>query len=269
MSLNFLKKLNGKNNGHFKRLIDSFTKKSVYPNISWNCNAKNDFRNLFYLSKSYIHKNVLNVNGVNWEEPDLHIYTDNVYFDKLFPPKTTAYYIKPKSEFETFLLEMDTLGSWCLYDDERTRIRVKKFEYLPSYSDILTDKNIAFIVLDVTSKQLGNIEMNLIYIKANENWFANELIKEEAEITHVTNLIKKYETIPPTFILNILTKLKVRYFISDPSYLVNNQGVIELTSTFPNLVKGIHSLSTLSEFYKVENKSWWNQYGDVSFYKVK
>jgi hypothetical protein len=25
----------------------------------------------------------------------------------------------------------------------------------------------------------------------------------------------------------------------------------------------------LSEFYKVENKSWWNQYGDVSFYKVK
>ena len=37
----------------------------------------------------------------------------------------------------------------------------------------------------------------------------------------------------------------------------------------PNLVKGIHSFRTLSEFYKVENKSWWNQYGDVSFYKVK
>ena len=36
-----------------------------------------------------------------------------------------------------------------------------------------------------------------------------------------------------------------------------------------NLVKGINSLSILSEFYKVENKSWWNQYGDVSFYKVK
>jgi hypothetical protein len=269
MSLKFLKKINGDKNGHFKELIDSFTKKSICPNISWNCNAKNDFRNLFYLSKSYIHKNVLNEDGVNWEEPDLHIYTDNEYFDELFPSKTTAYYIKPKSEFETFLLEMDTLGSWCLYDDERTRIRVKKLEYLPSYSDTLTDNNIAFIVLDITSKKLGNIEMNLIYIKANENWFANELIKEKVEISHVTNVIQHYETIPPTFIVNILTKLKVRYFISDSSYLVNNQDVIKLTTAFPNLIKDIESLSTLSEFFKVENKSWRNLYGDVSFYKVK
>ena len=269
MSLNFLKKINGKNNGHFKGLIDSFAKKSACPNISWNCNAKNDFRNLFYLSKSYIQNNVLNEDGFNWENPDLHIYTDNENFDELFPSKTTAYYIKPKSEFETFLLEMDTLGSWCLYDDERTRIRVKKFEYLPSYSDTQTENNIAFIVLDITSKQLGNIEMNLIYIKTNENWFANELIKEKAEISHVTNVIQKYETIPPTFIVNILTKLKVRYFISDPSYLVNNQDVIKLTKTLPNLMKDIDSLSTLIEFHKVENKSWWNQYGDVSFYKVK
>ena len=96
MSLKFLKKINGDKNGHFKVLIDSFTKKSICPNISWNCNAKNDFRNLFYLSKSYIQKNVLNEEGVNWEEPDLHIYTDNEYFDELFPSKTTAYYIKKK-----------------------------------------------------------------------------------------------------------------------------------------------------------------------------
>jgi hypothetical protein len=81
-------------------------------------------------------------------------------------------------------------------------------------------------------------------------------------------VIHKYETIPPTFIVNILTKLKVRYFISDSSYLVNNQEVVKLISTFPNLMKDRQSLSMLSEFYKIDNKGWWSQYGDVSFYKV-
>ena len=285
MSLNFLKKLNGNCNGYFKGLLDSFADNPQNPKISWYPGSGNDFRNLIFLNKQYIDKNVAKPSSESYEEPDLHIYTDvsSCRFENLFPPTTTAWYVKqPKSKTEIYLTEMDTLGSWCLWDDNRTRIRVKRFEYLPTlnaladpqlsdFSEVIpATKMAAYILLEVCSKQYGNLgEFHLIYANVENEWFAKELVTANAEISHITYL--RYgtsftNTTEPCH-KNILAKLKTIYFIGDPNFEENKRDAIA-NFLYPNLDDNSKVNYKLSPFYVVPAHSW-KKHSAVSFFQVK
>mgnify|MGYP000450760440 CR=1 FL=1 len=74
MSVNFLKKINGNNNGHFSKFLKNYKTNINEPNISWYCSAGEDFRNLIYLSKEYVIKNVSKKESNEWIKPDLYIF---------------------------------------------------------------------------------------------------------------------------------------------------------------------------------------------------
>ena len=254
------------------------------PKISWYTSSGNDFRNLIFLNKQYIDKNVEKPNSEPYEEPDLHIFTDvsTWRFENLFPPTTTAWYVKqPKSKMETYLTEMDTLGSWCLWDDSRTRIRLKRFEYLPTLdaeadlqlvdlSEIAVGpKTAAYMLLEVCSKQYGNLgDVHLIYANVENEWFANELVTANAEISHITHV--RYGTgftkNTGSYLKNILAKLKTKYFISDP-YLEENRGEAIARLLYPTLEYNPNLKCDLSSFHGVPSSSWSN-HGEVSFFHV-
>ena len=174
------------------------------PKISWYTSSGNDFRNLIFLNKQYIDNNVKKSNSEPYEELDLYILTDvsTWRFENLFPTTTTAWYVKqPKSKIETYLTKMDTLGSWRLWYDSRTRISLKRFEYLPTMdpeadfqlfdlSEIAVGpKTAAYMLLEVCSKQYGNLgDVHLIYANVENEWFANELETANTEISHITHV---------------------------------------------------------------------------------
>lgn len=286
MSVHFLNKINGNNKGHFSKFLKNYKTNINEPNISWYCSAGEDFRNLIYLSKEYVNKNVSKNESNVWFKPDLYIYTDyyTPYFEKIFPEQTIAHYLKPLNTFESFLTEMDTLGSWCLYDDDRTRIRVKKFEILPSlnakvdselvdFVDIgSTNKKVAFVVLDVWSSKYGHLgEMNLLYLNVENEWFANELVNSNAIITHITHV--RYGTnfcfakATGAYLKNILGKLQTKFFISDPHLEPNIFDGIAIR-LYPTLKCHKSHLIRLKAFHTVSSNSW-SSHGDVTFYFVK
>lgn len=285
MSVDFLRKLNGNNKGHFNKFLKVYKKNIKEPKISWYCSGGDDFRNLIFLSKEYVNENVNEYAKNEWIEPDLYIYTDyyTPFFEKLFPEKTIAHYIKPLSFLESYITEMDTLGSWCLYDDDRTRIRVKKFEILPCLNAMVdselvefidfdsTKKKVVFIVLDVWSKKYGHLgEKSLLYLNVENEWFANELVKSNAIVTHITHV--RYGTnfgfakAKGAYLKNILGKLKTKFFISDP-HLEPNVFDRIATRLYPTLKNNINQLIRLKGFHTVPSKSW-SCHGDVSFYYV-
>lgn len=179
---------------------------------------------------------------------------------------------------------MDTLGSWCLYDDDRTRIRVKKFEVLPSLnakvdSELVdcidigsANKKVAFVVLDVWSRKYGHLgEMNLLYLNVENEWFANELVNSKAIITHITHV--RYGTnfgfakATGAYLKNILDKLQTKFFISDP-YLEPNIFDGKAIRLYPTLKSHNNQLIKLNAFHTVPSNSW-SCHGDVTFYFVK
>lgn len=281
MSLQFLYKLNGSNNGHFKKYLDGLMQKDN-PSISWYVSSGSDFRNPIFLNERYMSKFI---NGKNiWDTPDLFLYTDyyTPFFEKLFPFHMTESFVKPMSKFEALLSEHADLGGWYLYQDDRTSIRVKRLEYLPpiearvdkelvDFTDIgIEPKKVVYLLLEIWSKQFGRFDVNLIYANLENEFMADMLIKSNAEISHITHVRYGsgfgFAKATGAYLKNILHKLKVKYFISDP-YLDPNQGDKSAVKLYPSL-KHDGYYSRLIPLHLIPSKSW-SCHGDVTVYKVK
>lgn len=281
MSLTFLKKLNGANNGHFKVLLDKFEQNNRI-NISWYTSSGSDFRNPIFLNERYMSKYVSKNNS--WESPDLFLYTDYYpeFFHLLFPDRMTSSFLKPMSKFESLLIEHADLSGWYLYQDQRTSVRVKRFEYLPSIKAIVNKelvdfpevgdepKKVAYMLLEFCSKQYGSFEVNLVYANVENEFMADMLIKGKAEISHITHVrygsAFGFARASGAYLKNILHKLRVKFFISDPS-LVPISGDRAAVKIYPTLKPG-NGYSILYPIHVIPGKSW-SQNGDVTVYKVK
>lgn len=232
MSLKFLKNLNGNNTGHFEKYLSSI--KSIEDlSISWYPSSGEDFRNIVILNEVFMESHLKD--GKKWKQPDLFIYTDHdkLEFDNLFPDEMTEEFTQPMTEMESLLTEHADLSGWDIYYDDKTVVRIKRFEWL-SDLDAMVDKSlaskgefysgpkkIAYMLLDIWTEEFGEFEANLIYCNTENDWFANKLITEDAKISHITKNNNDYkigETDGSVRSLkNILTKLGTKYFICDSS----------------------------------------------------
>ena len=281
MSLQFLYNLNGTNNGHFKKYLDGFASK-CNPSISWYVSSGSDFRNPIFLNERYMNKFIKGNN--NWEPPNLFLYTDyyTPFFDNLFPFHMTQSFVKRMSKFEALLSEHADIGGWHLYQDDRTSVRVKRFEYLPTiksridkelvdFTDIGNEpKKVVYILLEFWSKQFGRFDVNLVYANVENEFMANMLVQSKAEITHITHVRYGsgfgFAKATGAYLKNILHKLKVKYFISDP-YLTLNDGDKAALKLYPSL-KSDGYKSILTPLHVIPSVSW-SCHGDVTIYKVK
>lgn len=279
MSLQFLKQLNGNNKGHFDALLNTMDE-SINPKIAWYPSCGDDFRNLIFLNEKYSSERMKKEN--KWEQPDIFIYTDyyTPYFDKLFPEQMTENFVNPRSKMESILSEYANIGGWELYSDDRTSIRVKRFEYLPSmdakvdrqlvdFTDISKNpKKVVYMLLEVWSNKYGYFDVNLIYANVENEYFADLLINSGAEVSHITHV--RYGAgfglakATGSYLKGILSKLKTQYFISDP-YLDMNDGDYAAIKLYPTL-KSNDNIN-LKPIYKVSSESW-SCHGDVSFFTV-
>ena len=236
MSLKFLKNLNGNNTGHFAKYLSSI-KSTDNLSISWYPSSGEDFRNIVILNDVFMESQLKD--GEKWMQPDLFIYTDQdkLAFDNLFPDEMTEEFTQPMTEMESMLTEYADLSGWDIYYDDKTVVRIKRFEWL-SDLDSMVDKSlaskgefysdpqkIAYMLLDIWTEEFGEFEANLIYCNTENEWFANKLITEDAKISHITKNNNDYkigETDESASSLkNILTKLGTKYFICDYSNTEN------------------------------------------------
>lgn len=282
MSLQFLNSLNGNNNGSFKKLLNNYSGRDM--NIAWYPSSGFDFRNLLYLSTEYSSKNI---NESKWISPDLFIYTDfyKPDFDNLFPRNMIRYFTKPLSKLESLFREYADLSGWHLFNDGRTSVRVSLFEILDpielSYHDLKYQKDLVtleidncpfrnayYMKLDIGSTKFGHFDAHLIYINIVNETFANILVENKAELSHITHV--RYGSAfggargLGSFLINTLPMLKTKYYISDP-YMDN-----ELDTLPGKIYKNLKKMSKdaqLLPIHYVKSKSWSN-HGDVTFYKV-
>lgn len=281
MSLQFLKQLNGDNKGHFDTFLNTMDE-SINPKIAWYPSSGDDFRNLIFLNEKYCAEHIKNIN--HWEQPDIFIYTDyyTPFFDRLFPDESTENFVNPLSAMDALFSEYADIGGWELYSDKRTSVRVKRFEYLPSmdarvdpqlvqFTDISKDpKKVAYMLLEVWSKTYGTFDVNLIYANVENEYFADQLIQSGAEVSHITHVRYGagfgFAKASGTYLKNILSKLKTKYFISDP-HLEMNEGDSAAVRLYPTLRKHRYKEPILEPIHKVSGYSW-SRHGDVSFFSV-
>jgi hypothetical protein len=281
MSLTFLKKLNGNNNGHFKKYLNRLEGRKE-PNISWYVSSGSDFRSPIFFNDSYM-KDYINSNH-RWQAPDIYFFTDYYpdFFYTLFPDKMTKSFTKPMSKFESLLTEYADLSGWYLFQDNRTSVRVKQFEFLPSI-DAKVDmdlvdfqlegnkpKQIAYMLLQFWSNLIGYFDVHLIYANVENEFMADKLVKSKAKISHITHV--RYGSgfglakANGAYLKNILKNLETKFFISDP-YLEPNEGDKAAVKLYPTLQSnGIQP--KLLPLHVIPEKSW-SYHGDVTVYKVE
>lgn len=280
MSLQFLHKLNGANNGHFKKFLGRF-EEHPYPSISWYVSAGTDFRNSIFLNDSYMSKYMEGAN--NWKSPEVFLYTDyyEPFFDKLFPEHMTANFVKPKSSIEALLTKYADLGGWNLYEDKSTTVSVKQFEYLPTIDAAVKEqlvdfmhvgdgpKKVAYMLLEVCSRKFGRFDVHLIYANVTNEFMGDLLVKSSASVTHITRVRYGsgfgFAKASGTYLLNILHKLNTDYFICDPIFEPNN-GDKTAGRIYPNLKSEAHKAKLLP-IHVIPSESW-SCHGDVTVYKV-
>ena len=280
MSLQFLHKLNGANNGHFKKFLDGFDE-YANPSISWYVSAGTDFRNPIFLNDSYMSRHIVGSN--DWKSPEVFIYTDyyTPFFDKLFPQYMTANFVKPKSSFEAMLTEYADLGGWHLYEDNRTTVSVKRFEYLPALEAAVKEdlvdftdvgdgsSKVAYMLLEIYSKQYGKFDVHLIYANVMNEFMGDLLVKSNASISHITRVRYGsglgFAKASGTYLLNILHKLNTAYFICDPIFEPNS-GDKTAVRIYPTLKREAHKAKLLP-MHVIPSVSW-SYHGDVTVYKV-
>lgn len=175
MSMQLLNFLNGNNKGAFHSFLQNFTPENT-PTICWYPSAGTDFRSLLYLSPAYakLHPATQTESAF----PDLFIFTD--YF-----PYSSS----------------DFLDSRLIFEDEHTKIVVESFERLPNlnttldngivkYLEIEPHLNVVvFLQLKITSHQLGEYSVPVIYaFVENESFCSTVLLEQKATISHIIRI---------------------------------------------------------------------------------
>ena len=191
-------------------------------------------------------------------------------------------FAKPKSSFESLLTEYADLSGWFLYKDDRTSIRVKRFEYLPAITAEVRSELVQFIdfpevprkvvymLLEVNSNVFKPYDVHLLYVNVVNEFFADYLIKNEAEVNTIVHVRYGsgfgFAKATGAYLKNILYKLKSKYFISDPQ-LQKNFGDRAAARIYPTL-RSDPFHPRLTNCHIIPSDSW-SRHGDVSVYKVK
>ena len=272
MSLQFLQKLNGSNTGHFAKYLTSVESQNDF-SISWFPSCGEDFRNLLILNDLFIKSN--SKSGKKWRQPDLFIYTDSdpKIFESLFPDEMTEEFTMPMTETENLLLEYADLSGWDIYQDDLLNARVKRFEWLPELeakSELgLSNKKVAYLLLDIWTEEFGEFEAHLIYCNVENEWFANKLMAENAKISHLTkfkNELHSEGAIGCESVLkNIVTKLRTSYYISDP--LNTDSDGEEVTQHFYTYLENNNSEYKLKHLFTIPDRFFGD--GEVTIFEVE
>jgi hypothetical protein len=279
MSLQFLKNLNGSNSGHFAKLLSSLeSKENLY--LSWYPSSGEDFRNVVILNDLFMGSKISG--NKQWKQPDLFIYTDfnTTQFTDLFPEEIASEFTKPMTEMESILSEYSDLGGWNIFYDDKTGVRIKRFEWLPELNAMfdkqlmhsgefgLSNKKVAYMLLDIWTKEFGELEAHLIYCNVGNEWFANKLITENAKISHLTKV--KYGSnfggaiASGNYLKNILTKLGTQYYICDSLNTVRS-GDEAAQRLYPALRKD-DSEYELNQLFVIPENYWNNN--NVTVFEV-
>lgn len=278
MSLQFLKNLNGSNSGHFAKFLSSLeSKENLF--LSWYPSSGEDFRNVVNLNDLFMGSKIRG--NKQWKQPDIFIYTDpNPEFNELFPEEMTNEFTKPMTEMESLLIEYADLSGWYIYQDDLLEVRVKRFEWLPEleamldrelewWGDIgLTKKKVAYMLLDIWTEEFGELEAHLIYCNVGNEWFANKLITENAEISHITKVEygSKYMggNVKGSYLKNVLSKLSTKFLICD-SLNISRDGDETAQRLYPALRKD-DSEYELNQLFVIPENYWKNN--NVTVFEV-
>jgi hypothetical protein len=205
MSKLFLNRLNGQNNGIFKRYIRNLTSS---PRIAWYPSAGEDFRSLLYLNPDF--SRIFPSKYPEPQEPDLFLFTD--YFPWSF------------SNF---------LNSRILYSDSNTIVQIDEFEKLPALNLELHDElvhfpeggrfmnQVFFMKVRVQSTTLGEFVKPVLYVFAeNETFYAKIIVPNQPRISHIIHV--RYGggfggggNASGAWLLNILDQIQCEVFITD------------------------------------------------------
>lgn len=170
MSKQFLKILNGSNNGAFRRWLETC---SDEPRIAWYPSAGMDFRDMLYLRTDYARW--FQHGMTEYAQPDLFVHTD-------YMPRITD----------------EVLAGKILHDSPTTRITILDYEDLPPL-DLPLHKGIAqfreyhpdrgrvlFMNVAVQSCVLGEYTVPLVYaIVENIAFCAEKVLPNGGHFSHV------------------------------------------------------------------------------------
>lgn len=250
MSIEFLKSLNGGQQGIFQRWIDRLDHD---PRIAWYPSAGEDFRDLMYL-----HPRFRELLPASQPEPSIFLHSD------YFPWESSRF-----------------LDSRWIYGDHRTSVRVRQIEELPRL-DLPLDPGIAhfpegssatgrvlFMQLEVSSDALGDFSVPLIYaFVENAALCASRMLPHQARISHVVHVrsgggLGGGGYTNGVWMLQSLERLQCEMFISD-GHLQHRSGDDRALELFPNLAG---PQTRLLDPIRTVPSVRWSCHGDVNWHR--
>ena len=250
MSRELLEKLNGTNQGPFKRWLEDLRDE---PRIAWYPSAGEDFRDMLYLSLNYL-KTRRN-SALFPPCPNIFLHTD--------------YFPWENSKF---------LDNQFVHVDDRTSIFVRSIEELPR-CDLPLDVQIVdfpngskatgrvlFLEVEIDSEVLGKFSAPVIYAFVENSVFCAEIaLPLQAIFSHVIHI--RYGggcggggRSSGTWILNVLRKLRCECFITDSHY--HKGGDERVYNLYPALC-GNEDTQHFKQIWTIPAASWSN-HGKIS-----
>jgi hypothetical protein len=235
MSLSFLNKINGNNNGYFKSFINKFNDDGQ-PKICWYPSAYKDFKPMLYLSKKHVEK--FQIQNGKFELPDLFIHTD----------------INQISHF---------FSKYILFEEEGATMTIKNKEALDFSSlDMIKvyDSCAFYLEIEINSNTIGLYNVALLYLAVeNEIFYRKALLQYNVKVSHLIN-VRYGSSWAVTgssgyWILEALSNLNCKYFLTDYSYRFGEKLInLDSESIFEN--KQIYKTS--SELWSDSGDVYWN-----------
>jgi len=254
MSLQLLKKLNGNNDGPFRKFI---SEQDDSIRIAWYPSSGLDFRCLFYLNPVSDSTHPFKPGTNPPASPGLFLYTD--YFGLRTEPE-------PGNQ---------------LYLDKRTRVTIETVEELPALNldvdqEIVTfSKNeftnrVFYLTVTLESNLFGQVGGHILYACAvNEAFCAKILLPNKAKISHLIHI--RYGSGfggargTGSWLLNVLEKLGCELFIHD-NHHEPESGDFHAIHCYPNLAKS--GPIPEMELIRTIQSEQWSDHGDVGWYLV-
>lgn len=236
----FLEKLNGSNNGEFKKFIEQ----NKNPRIAWYPSAGKDFRPLLFLQENYLTLNP--PLGFEPALPDIFIFTDQ--------------YPLPDNLEETN----------HLFLDRRTTVTIEHMEWLPNlgrsrHNESIhfqyRDDSVVFLKIRLESDILGTIIYPVLYVCTLNESFCCNLLRQRVSISHII-LVRYGGT--GSWLSNVLQPLNCELFISDRRHECQEDLYYE-QSVCPDISDNCNAVLTP---IRVTPGKQWSDHGDVFWYLV-
>ena len=257
MSRELLQDLNGNNDGPFLRWLNAFDGE---PRIAYYPSSGEDFRDLLYLSPRF--SDHCPATGAEPRHPDIFLHTD------YFPWSTSTF-----------------LDSMVIYDDARTRVKLRDIEELPrcvlpvdpGIVDFPAGSHatgrVVFLDVSVTSEKLGSFSAPVIYAFVENGAFcARKILAKKGKISHVIHV--RYGggcggggQSSGVWLLNVLQRMQCECFVTDNHY-PQQSGDRRTYQLYPEL-SGNEDTKQLEKPIRTVCSDSWSCYRDVTWRTVR